>query len=200
MGTSDVDSPERAGVKAMVREAAEAILLLRGAERLIGERLGVDGVERIMIVSVIRSKVRQAVDEVVLYALADFVPMAFVRVALADSGVVLPEHFGRKDSHGRIRDYRRLDAEPIYNESIALAQAWWPRRPDDVRYVARWNGSLALVESALGKGAKAKDLEFAPTLLDGPDEACPPLEERPTFSDRPWWLSKWIPKPWWKFW
>lgn len=196
-----MDSSEsKADTKALVRTAAEAIVELERAGKLIGESIRVEGVERVMLVSAIRTRVGEGVDDVTHHALADFVPMAFVRVALADSGVSLPEHFGRKDAQGRIREYRRLDDVAIYRDARALAQEWQPERADDVRGVARWHGALALVESALARGSKAADLEFAPTLLDGPDEACPPLEERPTFPDRPWWLAQWMPKPWWKLW
>jgi hypothetical protein len=168
------------------------------AEKLLGERLDLAGAERESFVGTIRSKV--GTDLCALYDLADFVPMAFVRVALADTGVCLPDHFGRKDSRNCIREYRRLDEVPVFREALELARGWWPDRPDDVRSVARRSGAMALVENALARGSKASDLEFAPTLLNGPDEACPALAERPTFPDRPWWLAQWMPKPWWKFW
>ncbi|MCA9038170.1 MAG: hypothetical protein KDA91_23760 [Planctomycetaceae bacterium] len=200
MGSQDGKSSEGMDTKVLVRTAAETILMLRDAEQLMGGRLGVEGLERAMLVSAMRSKVGDGLGEPTLHALADFVPMAFVRIALSDSGVSLPDHFGRKDSRNRIREYRRLDEELIYREAVTLAQMWWQSRADDVRYVARWNGALALVENALARGAKGSDLEFAPTLLNGPDDVCPPLAKRPTFPERPWWLSQWMPKPWWKFW
>lgn len=186
--------------KSLVRTAAAAILKLNLVEQLMGERIGVDGVERVMLISAIRPSVGKGVDELTVYALADFVPMAFARVALADTGVSLPDHFGRKDSRNQIREYRRLDEVAIYREALALAKVWGPGRAADVRAVAGWHGALALVDAALARGSKAGDLEFAPTLLNGPVEACPPLADRPTFPDKPWWLAQWMPKPWWKFW
>jgi hypothetical protein len=185
--------------KSLVRTTAEAILKLALVEKM-GVSMRMEGVERETLVGAICTEAGSGLDELTRYALADFVPMAFVRVAVADTGVSLPDHFGRKDSHNRIREYRRLSEEPIYCAAMTLAEAWWPGRADDVRSIARWHGAMTLVESALARGSKASDLEFAPTLLNGPDEACPPLSERPTFPDRPWWLSQWMPKPWWKFW
>ncbi|MFO0935770.1 MAG: hypothetical protein U0798_04530 [Gemmataceae bacterium] len=186
--------------KSLVCTTAETLIMLSHAEKLLGQQLDLGGSERESLFGTIASKVGKGIDLRTLYNLADFVPMAFARVALSDTGVNLPNHFGRKDSQNRIREYRRLDEVPIYCEAFELAQSWWPIRPVDVRNVAKWSGTTKMVENALAKGSKSSDLEFAPTLLNGPDESCPLISESPLFPDKPWWLAQWMPKPWWKFW
>lgn len=184
----------------LVQKSAEAFSLLNQAGRLIGESIRVPGCERVILASAVRSKVGEQLDERQVYALVDFIPLACAQVALANSGVRLPDHFGRKDSRGVIRQYQRLDGEPIYREAFALAQEWWPTRPDDVQEIAEWSGIPGLIQSAVAQGSKLSDLELVPPLLDGPDESCPPHSERPEFPDNPWFLRHWRPKPWWKFW
>ncbi len=184
----------------LVANSADAILLLEQAGRLLGGEIGVPGMERTMLVSAIRSRAPDELDECQLYELADFIPLAFANVVLTETGARFPEHFGRKDSHGTIRDFRRLDESPAFREALDLARQWWPTRPDDVRAVAGWSGLLKLVQTAVARGSNVADLELVPPLLDGPDESCPPLEQRPRFPDNPWWLKHWQPKPWWKFW
>lgn len=183
-----------------VSKAAEAILLLEHAGNLIGSSLKMDGMERIMLVSAIRSKLGNELDECQIYAFADFIPMAFARIALQETRVTLPDHFGRKDSEGRVRAYLRLDSDAVYNESLNLAQQWSKTRPEDVKAISKWSGFMGLVEKAISKGSNLDKLEIAPTLLNGPDEACPPLSELPTLPDNAWWIKEWFPKPWWKFW
>lgn len=185
---------------ALVSQTAEAILMLEQASRLVGSSIRVKGAERVMLVSAIRQRVQAELDECGQFALADFVPLGFAALTLTEMGVRVPEHFGRKDSRGRIREYRRLEEIDTYWEALALARAWWADRPDDVRAIAEWTGLPDLIRTAVAGGSKLPDLELIPVLLNGPDAACPPLEERPTFTERPWWLKHWEPKPWWKFW
>lgn len=198
--TDDQHSPEHGATEMLVVATAEAILKFGHAEQLLGAGMRLPGSERVLLVAAIRAELGDDLDEPTLYALADFVPMGFTRVVLVGTGVSLPEHFGRQDSRNRIRKYGMLKDEPVYTCSLALAQSWFPSRADDVRYIAGWHEAFTMVETALARGSQAADLEFAPTLLNGPDSACPPWEERPTFPDRPWWLAHWKPKPWWRFW
>jgi hypothetical protein len=184
----------------LVKRSVDGILMLEQAGQLIGDSLRMDGLERAMLVGAIRAKAGGDLNECQLHALADFIPIAFARIAFSDTGIKFPDYFGRRDSSGRIRDYRRLDEEPVYNEALNIARAWWKSRPEDVKTIADWSGTSTTVKNAIAKGSKLEDLEVAPTLLNGPDEACSPISERPTFHDNPWWLKHWIPRPWWKFW
>jgi hypothetical protein len=184
----------------LVGQAIDAILALEHAGRLVGSSIRVPGAERTMLVSAIRSQLGATLDDCQIYSLADFIPLAFARVAATDKQVQFPNYFGRKDSRGRIREYRRLDDEIMYREAVTIAQAWRRDRPNDVPLIAEWSGLPELIRTAIANGSKLQDLELIPPLLDGPDEACPPLSERPTFPDQPWWLKHWIPRPWWKFW
>lgn len=184
----------------LVQKSADAILEMEHANQLMGGGLWVAGAERVMLVSAIRSRVDVNLDDCQAYALADFLPLAFIRVAMSNSDVRFHTHFGRKDSRGRIRQYRSLSEEPVFRESSALAQQWSQVRPQDVVTIGKLSCEQAVVQQSLASGSNAADLELAPPLLNGPDEACPPVAESPKFSEQPWWLSHWKAKPWWKFW
>lgn len=185
-------------------ELREAILgAVDGFATFMQFGLLVEGEERVLLASA--SKVhRKSTEEVdrLAWEIADFLPIALARVGLIERGARLDDHYARLDARGRLRTYRLLSDEPVYQACQALAPELFATRKALAERIAQISVELQTFKAARSQGSRIADLELGPPMLSGPDALCDPLDLPPTFAEKPFWLLE-IEKqnqPWWKFW
>lgn len=116
--------------------------------------------------------------------LVEFVPIAFSRVALANSGINFQETFCRSLGNGKFSHYCPLSAEPVWEPALAVSQEEQPRdisEADRLAVLAR----CAIFNSAAQAIAAGHDLTGSAT------SPYTLLRPAPMPCD---------PKPWWQFW
>jgi hypothetical protein len=185
-------------------ELREAILgAVDGFGTFVQFDLLVEGEERVLLASA--SKVhRKSTEEVdrLAWEIADFLPIALARVGLVERGARLDEHYARLDSRGRLRTYRLLSDEPVYQACQALATELFATRKALADRIAQISVERQTFDAALSQGSRIENLEAGPPVLNGPDELCDPLNQPPAFAEKPFWLLELEKRnrPWWKFW
>jgi hypothetical protein len=108
--------------------------------------------------------------------LVEFLPMAYCRLLLKDSGVRFPNTFQRMQARGKNSSARLLSSEPVWNAVIAFARDEAARgiSRDDLLAVAGRSAEFQAVNQMLNQGSNLRDIVLTPTLLTwaeaGPDE------------------------------
>lgn len=185
-------------------ELREAILgAVDGFGTFVQFDLLVEDQERVLLASAAKVH-RKSTEEVdrIAWEIADFLPIALARIGLTERGAKLDDHYARIDSRGRLRTYRLLSDEPVYRECQALAPELFATRNALAERIAQISVERQTIEAALSQGSRIEDLEAGPPILNGPDELCDPLDQPPTFAEKPFWLLEIEKrnKPWWKWW
>src|SRR5215469_7953080 len=72
---------------------------------------------------ILRKLVATGCERVMAARLIEFLPMAYCRLLLADSGVRFSGCFQRKLADGRLSAEQRLSANPLWAEVISFAEA-----------------------------------------------------------------------------
>ncbi|HEV7278790.1 MAG TPA: hypothetical protein VGN57_01150 [Pirellulaceae bacterium] len=185
-------------------ELREALLgAVEGFGTFVRFDLLVEGEERVLLASAskVHRESTEAVDRLA-WEIADFLPIALARVDLIQQGARLDDHYGRTDSHGRLRTYRLLSEEPVYRECQALAPELFATQKELAERLAQLSVERQMFDAALARGSRIENLHSGPPILNGPDELCDPLDKPPTFSEKPFWLVELEKRnrPWWKWW
>jgi len=106
--------------------------------------------------------------------LVEFVPIAYCRLLLAESGVSFSNRFQRKLVDGSTSAEQLLDAEPIWAEAVSFAEA--EKRAGVVGkallLVAARSSEFDAVNQLANRGTKLNDIVLSPTVFlwreDGP--------------------------------
>jgi hypothetical protein len=107
--------------------------------------------------------------------LVEFLPMAYCRLLLKDSGVRFPNTFQRRQARGKSSSERLLSSEPVWNAVIAFARDEAARgiSPDDLLAVAGRSAEFQAVNQLLNNGSQLRNIALTPTVLmwrdEGPD-------------------------------
>jgi hypothetical protein len=102
--------------------------------------------------------------------LVEFLPMAYVRVLLAKSGVRFPDCFERKLPSGAL-EKRLLVSEPVWNASLefALDEASRGIPKADLMALAGRSAEFQAANELLNGGSKLDDVRFTPSLMLWPE-------------------------------
>lgn len=162
----------------------------------------VHGQERVLLRGAATAHRDPFVTDRLAWEIADFLPLAFGRIKMGSLGIKFDECFARLDSSGRLRSYRRLDAEPIFVKSLEIGREFAREGRKELDVISAISIERQMIEPALNRGSLAANLDLGPPILSGPDDLCDPLDQQPTFEAKPWWLDAIRAKtrPWWKFW
>jgi len=127
-------------------------------------------------VEIFRTLVTDGLKPLVAARLVEFLPMAYCRLILRDSGVRFPNTFQRRLTNGTISSERLLSSEPVWNDAIAFARDEAKRgiSREDLLVVAGRCAEFQAVNQMLNDGSQLKDIAVTPTVLmwreTGPDK------------------------------
>ena len=116
--------------------------------------------------------------------LVEFVPIAFARIALADSGIKFQNSFCRALGNRKFTHECPLSSEPLYEPALAIAreeQAKDISEADRLAVLSR-DATFNMVNEAIAAGQDMRGAVTAPTIF---------LRNAPMPCE---------PKPWWRFW
>jgi Uncharacterized protein conserved in bacteria (DUF2330) len=128
----------------------------------------------------------------------EFVPLAFGRGFLGDSGVSFADEYVRTDVEGRERMRKKLADEPYFREAAMYAPLVMMKMGQEAfSAVALRSSEVRAINEALHAGSALSDLVASPPVLywkePGPGETAPSYQrQQPPASGGE--------KPWWKFW
>jgi len=103
--------------------------------------------------------------------LVEFLPMAYVRVLLENSGVRFPDCYERK-LPGGVLEKRPLSSEPVWNAALEFAsvEAASGVSKKDFMALAMRSAEFQAANKLLNGGSKLSDIGFTPCLLLWPEE------------------------------
>ena len=122
---------------------------------------------------VFRVLVEQGTTRDLAARLVEFLPMAYCRLILRNSGARFSDTFRRTLPTGRSQE-KRLDSEPIWHAAVSFANAEADQgiSGNDLLIVAERSAEFHAANQLLNKGSKLENLEFTPPVLtwseDGP--------------------------------
>lgn len=97
----------------------------------------------------------------------EFMPLAFVRVLLAGTGVDLSDRYIRVGQDGRADVERALADEPVYRAALDLARSGLSR--EQMLAIAGGAAELNAISQALEAGSRLEDLTCGPPALMWPE-------------------------------
>jgi hypothetical protein len=121
---------------------------------------------------ILRRLVATGRERVMAARLVEFVPMAYCRVLLADSGVKFSDGFQRKLCDGGISAKRLLVEEPLWAEVLSFAES--ERRAgvsgEALLVIAARSAEFDAVNQLLNKGSKLENIATTPIQFQWPDD------------------------------
>ena len=121
---------------------------------------------------ILRRLVATGCERMMAARLVEFVPMAYCRVLLADSGVRFSNSFQRKLGDGSLSAQRLLEEEPLWAEVVSFAAA--ERHAGVTRkallMVAARSGEFDAVNQLLNEGSKLENIAMTPILFQWSDD------------------------------
>lgn len=118
--------------------------------------------------------------------LMEFVPIAYARIALANTGVRFQDTFCRSLGNGEVSHFCPLSSEPLWEPSTAVVMEELVKDIPEADHLAVLTRSALYncYRQGIESGADMQDASMSPSVLLRP--APMPCEPRP--------------KHWWKFW
>jgi hypothetical protein len=112
----------------------------------------------------------EGVERQLAAGLVEFLPIAYCRLILADSGLRFSTTFRRVLSDGTIRE-QPFSSEPVWNAAVAFARAEVERgaTPKDLLAVAGRSAEFDAANQLLHSGSKLKDIALTVPLLTWPE-------------------------------
>jgi len=112
------------------------------------------------------------VERVVASRLVEFLPAAYSRLILSDSGVMFCDGFKRKMADGSLSAERPLDSEPLWAETVSFTRSEKHSgvSGDALLVVAGRSAEFDAVNQLANRGAKLKDIVLTPTVFQWPEE------------------------------
>jgi len=121
---------------------------------------------------ILRKVVATGCDRATAARLIEFVPMAYCRLLLADSGVRFSSCFQRKLADGRLSSEQRLAANPLWAEAMSFAEAEKKTgiTAKSLLVVAARSAEFDAANQLVNQGSKLVDLVLLPIVLQWPEE------------------------------
>ena len=112
------------------------------------------------------------VERVVASRLVEFLPLAYSRLILSESGVRFCDRFQRKLADGSLSSERPLDSEPLWAEVVSFARAEKSSgvNGDALLAIAGRSSEFDAVNQLANRGSKLKDIALTPAVLQWPEE------------------------------
>src|SRR6185437_11323748 len=109
---------------------------------------------------ILRKLMVVGVDRVTASRLVEFLPMAYCRLLLADTGVKFCDRFKRKQADGRVSEERALNSEPLWAEALSFAKA---EKRDEVNarallVIAARSSEFDAVNQLANRGSKLNEI------------------------------------------
>ena len=108
--------------------------------------------------------------------LIEFLPIAYCRLILANSGAQFPDTFRRGLADGSFEE-RALSLEPVWSAAVAYAREEAARgvSHQDLLAIAGRSAEFDAANQLLNRGSKLENVVFTPTLLvwseNGPEDS-----------------------------
>lgn len=123
-------------------------------------------------VEILSRLVEMGCERVMVARLVEFIPMAYCRVLLADSGVRFSDSFRRKLSEGSLSANRLLEKEPLWAEVVSFAKA--ERRAGvagkALLVVAAHSAEFNGVNQLANQGSKLEHIVLTPIIFQWSDD------------------------------
>jgi len=123
-------------------------------------------------VEILSRLVEMGCERVMAARLVEFIPMAYCRVLLADSGVTFSDSFRRKLSDGSLSANRLLEEEPLWAEVLSFAKE--ERRAgvsgEALLVVAARSAEFDAVNQLANRGSRLEHLVMTPIIFQWPDD------------------------------
>lgn len=99
--------------------------------------------------------------------LVEFLPMAYCRVVLSESGINFSDRFQRRLADGRLSPQQRLDSEPLWSETLSFA--WSEKRSavsgKSLLAIAAHGAEFDAVNQLANQGSKLNDITLVPSVF-----------------------------------
>ena len=124
---------------------------------------------------ILRKVLAAGVERVVASRLVEFLPLAYTRLILSESGVGFCDRFQRKLADGSLSAERRLDSEPLWAEIVSFARSEKGSgvTGDALLAVAGRSSEFDGVNQLANRGSKLTEIALTPTVFLWPDEGLP---------------------------
>jgi hypothetical protein len=115
--------------------------------------------------------VTAGIDRILSARLVEFLPIAYFRVMLANSGARFAETFQRRLPSGALSAERQLSSEPVWSVALEFARAEVARgvSKKDLLALAGRNAEFDAVNQLLNRGSKLENIRFTPVLFPWPE-------------------------------
>src|SRR5215831_3446965 len=112
------------------------------------------------------------VECVVASRLVEFLPLAYSRLILSESGVRFCDRFQRKLADGSLSAERPLDSEPLWAEIVSFARSEKHSgiTGDALLAVAGRSSEFEAVNQLANRGSKLRDIALTSTVFQWPEE------------------------------
>lgn len=112
--------------------------------------------------------VEDGITEKMAYQLVAFVPLAFTRVLLRDTGVRFSDEYSLINSVSRKAQGRFLSLEPVFVAALKFANDWIQNSRDKNIFltIASRNAEFKAINEALHAGAKPENLIMYTSIID----------------------------------
>jgi hypothetical protein len=108
----------------------------------------------------------------VAFRLVEFLPLAYCRLVLSDSGIGFCDCFQRKLADGSLSPEQQLDSEPLWVELVSFARA--EKRSgvtgDALLAIAGRSSEFHAVNQLANHGSRLKDIVLTPPVFQWPEE------------------------------
>jgi hypothetical protein len=123
---------------------------------------------------ILRKLVVMGCERLTAARLVEFVPMAYCRLLLGDSGVTFSDRFQRKLAGGSISAERLLETEPLWAEAVSFAKAEKTAVTGKALLaVAAHSSEFDAANQLANQGSKLKDIILMPVVLQWSEEGPP---------------------------
>ena len=122
-------------------------------------------------VEVLRRLVATGCERVMAARLVEFVPMAYCRLLLADSGVRFSGCFQRKLADGKLSAEQRLAANPLWAEAVSFAESEKKAgiTGKALLVLAARSAEFDAANQLANQGSKLEDIVLMPTVFQWPE-------------------------------
>jgi len=121
---------------------------------------------------ILRKLLAAGVERIVASRLVEFLPLAYSRLILSESGVRFCDRFQRKLADGSLSSERPLDSEPLWAEIVSFARSEKQSgiTGDALLALAGRSSEFDAVNQLANRGSKLKDIALTPAVLQWPEE------------------------------
>jgi hypothetical protein len=121
---------------------------------------------------ILRKLLAAGVERVVASRLVEFLPLAYLRLILSDSGIRFCDRFQRKLADGSLSAECPLDSEPLWAEIVSFARSEKHSgiTGDALLVIAGRSSEFDAVNQLANRGSKLNEIVLTPTVFNWPEE------------------------------